>query len=287
MKRYLLRGFETENAAKERSREIALEQGVAPDAQTQYWFRWVQLSKDEWALLVDEGTEGSLSEEERLSNRFVEVPQQRTWEIMPSVVYRYMKQVYIDEFFKSGKIRLSSFSLFSKHDDEQRKDTSEGQNILTGVGRRQTLSAMTVHGHNAYILSASYLKSETLMRDFESDGCFKITNSNGFGIAIANKIPGCRRGVEGPCQYKSRRVITRDIGDFHVDDLRREDDATIDGDKMMRRVLEIGGSDVFFVKLGKYQHQLEYRFVWGIDQKSDDYIFIECPEALRFCERVE
>jgi hypothetical protein len=288
MKNYLLCGFATEADAKKRSQEIAIEQGITADAQTKYWFGWVQIAENEWALSINEGQEGVLSEKERNSTRFVEVPGQVSWQIMPSVLYRYLDKKYIDEFFQTGKLRLSSFSLFSKHDDEQKGDKSEGQNVLVALGSGHTVMARTAHGHNAYILSTSYQKSETLIRDFGSDGYFKITNSIGFGIAISKKIPGFKHGIEGPCHYETERIVKKKLVDFSIDNLKHdEDNSKIDLDKLMHLVGQMAGLDVFFVKLRKYQHQLEHRFVWLLDREADDYLFVECPEALEFCEIIE
>ena len=35
-----------------------------------------------------------------------------------------------------------------------------------------------------------------------------------------------------------------------------------------------------------YCHQNEYRFVWNVTYQVEEPIFIECPEAIKFCEKV-
>jgi hypothetical protein len=287
MKRYLLRGFPTEADAQKCSQEIAFEQGVT-DPQIKYWFGWVRIAENEWALSINEGQEGALSEDERNSNRFVEAPEQLSWQIMPSTLYRCLEKKYIDEFFQTGRLRLSSFSLFSKHKDEQRGDKSEGQNVLVAMGSGHTVMAKTAHGQNAYVLSSSYQMSDALMRDFDCDGCFRITNSARFGITIAKKIPGFKHGIEGPCHYMAERIVKKPLVDFSIENLQHDEDKSkIDLDKVMQLVGQMAGPDVFFVKLMKYQHQLEHRFVWLLDRDAEDYLFVECPEALEFCEKIE
>lgn len=287
MKNYLLRGFTTDADAQKRSQEIAIEQGVV-DSQTKYWCNWIQVAEKEWALSINEEQAKALSDDERNSGRFIEVPEQLSWQIMPSVLYRYLEKKYIDEFFRTGRLRLSSFSMFSKHKDEQRGDKLEGQNVLVALGSGHTVIAKTSHGQNAHVLSTSYLKSDALMTDFGCDGCFRITNSMGFGMTLSKKIPGFKHGIEGPCCYMTERVVKKTLVDFSIEELQHDDDKSkLDLDKIAQLTGQMAGPEVFFVKHMSYQHQLEHRFVWLLDRDAEEYCFVECPEVLEFCEKVE
>ena len=50
------------------------------------------------------------------------------------------------------------------------------------------------------------------------------------------------------------------------------------------------GTDLMFLKEKKYQNQAEYRFIWQINSqfyKLQDFIEVECKEAVQFCERIK
>jgi len=97
----------------------------------------------------------------------------RNWHIKTPEVYRYMDQIYIEEFFKTGKIRLSAFKLFKQYPDEQLGDNQEGLNTLVGFGDGHTIIARTQHGDNSLIFCASTEGSENLMNIFKTKGYFK------------------------------------------------------------------------------------------------------------------
>ena len=289
MRKYILIGFQSKEEAKNRSHEIALERGSAQDSVTKYWFNELRISDDSWALIVPENQIQFLREEEQAPQRLKELHFKKTWQMRTPVLYRYMPQQFIDEFFEHGKLKLSSFSEFAKHKDELRHDSQEGANILTGIGSGQTVFAKTRHGHDAYILCTSVLESHELMNGFGCDGYFRINDSTAFGQAVADALPNSRGGLEGFCSYQDQRVIERQIGNFKLDDLRNEDDtSSIDMGKMHELISEIGGADVYFVKLKlkKYLDQAEYRFVWLLDGTANPEFKLECPKAVQYCERV-
>jgi hypothetical protein len=198
-----------------------------------------------------------------------------------------MEQKYIDEFFNAGRLRLSSFALFASYSDEQRGDKSEGHNVLVGFGDGHTIMAKTSHGHNSYILCASTVEDKQLMKDFGTDGYFRIVDSTNFGAAIANKIPGFLEGLEGYCIYSDDHIIKRNLPNFKFDDLKSQsDNDKIDLNKIFALTGQIGLLDVYFMKQKKFITQSEYRFIWNISNEVEEKVFITCSEAIQFCEKV-
>lgn len=211
----------------------------------------------------------------------------KPWHVKTPTVFRYMEQKYINEFFETGCLRLSTFAAFSKHEDEQRHDAKEGRNIVVGTGEEHTIFAVTGHGHRSLIFCTSTRADDGLMRAFDTNGYFKIKDTTQFGAAIASKIAGFKSGLEGFCDYKDRRTIERDIGSFRLDDLKEhEGDENLSLNKLASKVFETGGPDVFFVKffvkLKKYSDQNEYRFVWNVSHEVEEALIVECPEAIQF-----
>jgi len=213
------------------------------------------------------------------------------WRIRRPYLYRYLEKAYVEAFFETGALRLSSFSQFSKHSDEQRLDGSEGRGIVSNIttdAGGQTIMAAIGQGHTAYVLSASTLFSAEISKDFETDSGFRINDVLGFANAVSRHIPGFNAGMEGPCHYLPKRVLERDMGHVNIEEMRvNPDSKEIDMGKMMQAVFGLAGDDMFFLKHSGYASQNEYRLLWNTSIEVDGFIDIVCPEARQFCTRFE
>lgn len=211
----------------------------------------------------------------------------REWRIRRPFVYRYLEKQFVDQFFEDGSIRISSFSEFSKHRDEQRKDSSEGQGFAVHMnqeGTGQTIIAKIAQGADTYVLCGSTRYHVDLAEAFKTDSGFRINDPTAFANVIAHHLPGFRDGCEGSCIYMASRTVTRDMGPISMDAL------TVDGDqkrldigKSSQVISGILGDDLYFTKLLKYSNQNEYRILWNVHSKSQTFIDIRCPEAIQFC----
>lgn len=215
------------------------------------------------------------------------------WQVETPTVYRYLEQEYIDKFFEEGIIQLSSFARFGEHDDEMRKDTNEGNNIITARGEEHTMYAVAGFGRDAYVLSGSTIESESLMKDFGVDGYFKITDTRAFGREIAkaleqsDRINRVKQGIEGLCEYRDGNQIQKEIEPRTPEDWQGQSEGDdIPMEEMFKEVQRIAGRDPFFVKDQTYQEQSEYRWLWLIDGEMSNTIQIECPDALEYCQKV-
>lgn len=214
----------------------------------------------------------------------------REWRIRRPYVYRYMEREFVDLFFKQGILRLSSFSSFSKHKDEERLDTQEGRGIVANIdhtGTGQTFMAAIGQGHDAYVLCGATKHSSELSTAFSVDSGFRINDTTSFGCAIANTIPRFRGGLEGACIYSEKRVVNRKAGPIDLESMRISPERKeLDMGKMFAAMSNIAGDDLFFLKQKTYEHQCEYRLIWTASD-AQDYIDISCPEAREFCTRFE
>ena len=206
--------------------------------------------------------------------------------IKKPIVFRYLCQKYIDDFFQSGRLRLSAFSEFAKHTDEQRLDTKEGWAIVEIRGEKQALRSSAGMGLDTYILSASLRGDAELMNTFGTDGYFKIKDVKGFTVAVAARLADFVEGLSGPCIYRDRREIIKTIGaelDIAVEKNEQGKMNLTRVTSLIRRAL---WPEAYFMKLKHYAPQQEYRFVWHVGQEVHEPLIIECPEALQFCERI-
>ncbi len=216
------------------------------------------------------------------------MPIVRMWQIRTPRVYRYLDKQYVDEFFNSGRLRLGTFRSFAQHPNEMQRDAEEGKAFPVAYGQDCTIVAMTQHGQSALILSTSTLLDRSLSKTFEKDHVFCINNTLGFAAAIATHVSGFVDGFEGFCIYSDDRILPRQSPEVSIESLKAAgDNSSFDLDKASAAVFAAGGPEVFFVKRRKYQHESEYRFVWRVGRETDDAVFIDCPDAIQFCERVE
>jgi hypothetical protein len=272
-----LRGFDSEEAAKARSREIAQASGYqSPNG---YWFRWIQVGQNEWALELNPNEAAKLTEEEQA--RLVMV---RTTpvQVQPTPVYRYMDAEYVDEFLKTGKIRISSFSAFSRHSNEALRDDREGWNILFLKGINSTSYTTTCHGMNSLILCTSLMGPWSQPKAFLGKKCFEITNPLLFAAAITSALGNCLRSVNGPCSY----VPSRTIRDYRIE-VDLADLAKQRGEQaVLELVAEVLQCTPMFRKPLVKKREYEYRFIWELESKAPEFLMVQVPSALKYCRRV-
>ena len=218
--------------------------------------------------------------------RFVAPPVEPRWILLPPVVYRYLDQQFIEEFFSTGRLRLSSFHQFKNYADEERGDDHEGKNVVTGIGDNITITAGVEQGHNSLILCTSVRGDNDLMRQFGCTGFFRIVDTHMFGRAIANRISGCTDGLEGFCTYKDAHLIRKKMLPRISSEIQYDQGAAPDLERVAEVVMGLSGLEGFFSKRMKFSHQCEYRMIWNLDRDVDDVVFVDCPEAFEFCERV-
>lgn len=139
----------------------------------------------------------------------------RPWTVRTPWVYRYLPAAYVDLFFETGELRLSSFAAFQKHKDEEREDRREGNNLL--IHRTEQKGGQTVVinmdvGHDSYVLCGSALASRDLMAKFGCDSAIVIRDTTSFSNAVATQIPGFIGGLEGVCSYSKMKILMKDLG---------------------------------------------------------------------------
>jgi hypothetical protein len=205
-----------------------------------------------------------------------------------------MDSAYIDQFFNTGVLRISSFKRFREYPDEIRGDKSEGDGSIAGKGGDGfTFHVMTGVGNNSYMLSTSLEESDSIMKDFEVDSYFLITDPLGFSAAVSNSLAGFQEAFLGFCNYQTYRIIDKEISPMTVNDFTNEEGNFIIGHpKMNERIGQLVGNgiDLLYLKEKKYQSQAEFRFVWNINEtffQMNEYLDIVCKEALQHCRRKE
>lgn len=212
------------------------------------------------------------------------------WHICTPCLYRFLNKEYVDAFFKDGTLRISSFAQFSKHKDEQRLDCHEGEVHFVEQTKEfggQTVEIFSKHGGNAYVLSSSMRFDKKLADSFECNSYIKITDTTAFGITIAKHIQNLIAAYEGPCNYQVMKIMAKETNGppKHIEHYKN-DEGLVDVDKLIKSTTSRHAAHApFFLKDARYSNQVEYRFVWLVNEQVEEPIFIKAPEAVQFCER--
>lgn len=207
------------------------------------------------------------------------------WQIVTPRVYRYEDEKWIDEFFKSGHLRLSSFSQFASYPDEIRGDKNEGHDVSYGEApENKTVIVAHAQGMNAAVLCCSHRLDHGLREVFNRDSAFQITDTLGFALEISRQLPGFRGGLEGSCIYRQDRSINRKI-DFQTEKYRLPN-----GNMDMKMIPDLckalGGPELILLKHTKYQDQQEYRILWELDALNGAFMDVVAPKARQFSRKV-
>lgn len=208
-----------------------------------------------------------------------------TWRAITPVVFRILERCWVDKFFETGELRLSSFAKFREHTDEQRKD-NEGANIITLRGESTTAFAVLGHGYDAYILCATSLEpSQSILQRFSCDAAIQVFDTMAFANALSSYVTGFRGGYAGHCAYTARSIQVK-VKDVDIDSFRTYPGSNdIDANKAGMYFLNAAGAAVYFRKAATptFIEQAEYRWVFLTSGDAQQTITIRAPEARQFC----
>lgn len=211
---------------------------------------------------------------------------QETWLVVQPQVYRYEDQMWIDEFFETGKLRLSSFAKFATYEDEARRDTQEGKAFCYGeTADGKSVMVAQQQGISAAIFCTSHRLSRDLAKAFGRNAAFQITDTPMFAYEI-RRLTGFKHGLEGSCIYRSDGI--KRFLDVSLD-LERQKDKGGDIDMGILSGLgqALGGPELVLLKRKLYEAQHEYRLIWELDRNLDDHIDLMVPLARQYCRKVE
>lgn len=208
------------------------------------------------------------------------------WSVAKPEVYRYEDQKWIDEFFASGRLRLSTFAKFASYPDEIRGDPNEGRALCYGeTGDGHEIFVVQGQGTNAAVFCCSQRLTHELRQAFGRNSAFRIVNTVGFAWEIARQLPGFQHGLEGACIYRARKEINRnfnlDMGKY------KRPDGTIDMQMVIDAGNALGGPELLLLKRKQYENQQEYRLLWNLDAIGTEYIDVIAPRARQHCRQID
>lgn len=201
-------------------------------------------------------------------------------------LYRYENQEYIDNFFDTGELFISSFHNYKKYEDNDLGDTNEGSSFNTAkLDNDMALSTLVSAGMNEYSFCTSTILDNKLLIKFSRNSVFRIKDPLNFIFEITKSLLRVQQVLHGYCLYLDKRMLTKSVPNVKFDDFKVEGGISLD--KMVEVSNYVQGLDSFFLKEKKYQHQSEYRILWQTDREVRNGILINCPEAIKYCEKID
>jgi hypothetical protein len=207
-----------------------------------------------------------------------------TWLSRLNPIYRILSDIqYVEDFFESGNIYLSSFKNFKKYEDEMQGDKTEGHNLVGGFDGKDSSQYVSYDGGvNAYVLCTTNSLKENVIKNFKGVGAIKIKDSVNFGKEIARKLSFVNTGIEGDCIYGYSKVqILENEQNKVFQNIDFKNPVSI-----KEELSQITLGVEMFMKHKKYEHQQEHRLLWFSEVQINSGIIIHCPEVIKYCDKI-
>jgi hypothetical protein len=202
-------------------------------------------------------------------------------------LYRYENQNFIDNFFDSGELLISSFQEYKKYTDNQLGDKSEGSTMnIANIANDKSMITYTTTGFNDYCFCTSTVLEKELIKTFKRNSVFRIKDPINFVLEITRVLPRVMEVLYGHCIYLERKIIKKTLPNLQFEDFQNKD-KDIELEKVMAVSNEIQGPDAYFIKERIFQRHSEFRIIWRTDRKVESPIKIICPEAIKYCEKIQ
>lgn len=208
------------------------------------------------------------------------------------ILYRFLdlKGEYVDLFFETGKLKLTTFDNCKNLEDEIRKDTKEGQSELFGFDGDIKMQIGYGVGSDAILLCTSLCSEYKDDKDAIYTKFIEIFDVQGLLFAIAEQLTKngyvIKNILFGPCFYTKKEFHNSVCSDKFREKLDKE--KVFDWDEMTRIANTIGGNNMFFQKPIDKRLENEFRLLWIVDNiKKDQEIFVTIPHPEAFCRLID
>ena len=206
------------------------------------------------------------------------------------ILYRFIEEQYVDEFFKTGNLKLTTFENCKRLEDDIRRDSREGRSKLYGYDGEYTIEMDFGVGSDAIMLCTSLCSEYKDNKGTKFDKYIEIFDAQGLLFAIAEQLTKNGYVINailfGPCFYTKKEF--HDTVDSKAFRETLDKEHKFDGDEMMRIANTIGGNNMFFQKPINKRKENEFRLLWIVDnlEKNKD-IFVTIPHPEAYCKLID
>lgn len=208
------------------------------------------------------------------------------------ILYRFLdlKGEYVDLFFETGKLKLTTFDNCKNLEDEIRKDTKEGQSELFGFDEDIKMQIGYGVGSDAILLCTSLCSEYKDDKDAIYTKFIEIFDVQGLLFAIAEQLTKngyvIKNILFGPCFYTKKEFHNSVCSERFREILDKE--KKVDWDEMTKIANTISGNNMFFQKPINKRKENEFRLLWIVDNiKKDQDIFVTIPHPEAFCRLID
>lgn len=206
------------------------------------------------------------------------------------ILYRFIEAQYVDMFFETGKLKLTTFDNCKNLEDEIRKDTKEGQSELYGYDGEVKMKMEFGVGSDAILLCTSLCSEYKDKNGTIYDKYIEIIDVQGLLFAIADQL--IKNGyvinniLYGPCFYTKKEFHNTVCTEKFIEKLDKE--KVFDLDEMAKIANTIGGNNMFFQKPIDKRLENEFRLLWIVDNiKKGQDIFVTIPHPEVYCRLID
>lgn len=202
--------------------------------------------------------------------------------------YRYLEKTYIESFFDTGTLMLSSLNRCRNLEDA-RGDIREGRANFFITGKGNSVSGIFNAGLNTLLLCTSRIQSSQLMKKFNVDDYFIIKRPSHFAHVVAESMADVTDIHMSDCIYSDNGYESSTHESFFHSspDFGNDEKAILWFQNQQRRMTDILrrnlGNKGLFTKRLSYQEEAEFRFAWTFSSVTADQILIQCKDAVRYC----
>ena len=208
------------------------------------------------------------------------------------ILYRFLdlKGEYVDLFFETGKLKLTTFDNCKNLEDEIRKDTKEGQSELFGYDGDIKMQIDYGVGSDAILLCTSLCSEYKDDKGAIYTKFIEILDVQGLLFAIAEQLTKngyvIKNILFGPCFYTKKEFHNTVCSDKFREKLDKE--KVFDWDEMAKIANTIGGNNMFFQKPIDKRLENEFRLLWIVDNiKTDQEVFVTIPHPEAYCRLID
>lgn len=216
------------------------------------------------------------------------------------VIYRYLEETFLKNFFEKGNLRLGSFSKYRTIENETRKDPADGSIIWISNGDY----ILTGEPPNVLIMCFSLEKSKIISDKFKVKTGFSIDEKNiDRFIAIVGKELDTFIAFSGQCDYIEESIFPK-IKELYFDKSKiisdtkvkiyPKSDALIEKKNNLKKMYDLSEKNIHFFngynihkekeeniiqsceriqaifnKRDSYNSEKEYRIAWLIDNDKE------------------
>ncbi|MBO4654847.1 MAG: hypothetical protein J5644_04820 [Bacteroidales bacterium] len=203
-------------------------------------------------------------------------------------VYRFVEEKYIDSFFETGKLKLTTFEKCKQLEDANRNDANEGVSVLNGYDGKYRFECKMGVGSDVIMLCTSLCNSYSDSNRIPFGQSIEIFDIQGLMIAIAEQLKEKDYNIKGmlygPCFYSEKEFHGKiDSAAFR----EKQDVGVFDWDEMIKINQSISGPNIYFQKPIDKRTETEFRMIWLVDDiKGDEDVFVTIQDPRKYCRKV-